>query len=61
MRRTNGPGGLLGSVESPFETGEKDAIVTFICLVLWLPLRCLVPVVQALRKQVTTVHFESKC
>lgn len=51
----------MGSVESPFETGEKDAIVTFICLVLWLPLRCLVPVVQALRKQVTTVHFESKC
>lgn len=61
MRRTNGLGGLMGSVESPFEAGEKDTMVTFIYLGLWLPLQCLVSVVPALRKQVTTVHFELKC
>lgn len=28
----------MGSVESPFEAGKNEAMVTFTCPVLWLPL-----------------------
>lgn len=41
----------MDRVENLFEAGKNDAIVTFICPILWLPLKCLVPVGKTLRKQ----------
>lgn len=34
--KVNEPGGLMGSVEGPFEVVEDDSMVTLICPIPWL-------------------------